>query len=178
MLRATEALELAVVVLDDLGFLDVEGELVAFRLTGEGALELLGLDGDIRGDGEFALDAFLDDLERAVTFEGDDVADRAEVGGDVDLLAVDEHVAVVHELTGTSAGAGEAHAEDEVVEAALQDAEEGEAGDGRVFLREDEEAAELALIEAIEGAKLLLLEDWTPYSEGFLLRSWPCWPGP
>ena len=110
--------------------------------------------------GAAGIDAFLDDLEGSIALEGDDVADLAEVGSDVDFLAVDEDVPVVDELTGRGAGAGEAHAVDEVVEAGFEDAEEREARDGfLVSLGKDEQAAELTLVDAIEGAKLLLLEE-------------------
>ena len=57
--------------------------------------------------------------------------------------------AMVHELTGRGASAGETHTVNQVVEAALQDAEEGKTGDGRVFLRQDEEATELTLVDAV-----------------------------
>jgi len=152
-------LELAVVVLDDLGFVDIHRELVAFGLAEEGAFDFFDVDFDVAADRGPGLEGFFDDLEGAIAFEGDDVADLAEVGGDVDLFAVNEDVAMVDELASTGTGAGESHAIDEVVETGFEDAEEGETGDGGILLRDQEEAAELTFGDAVEVAKLLLLEE-------------------
>ena len=115
LLSWARVLELAVVVLDDLGFVDLLGKLVALGFAEVGAAELGFVDFDIADGGGLGFKGFLDAFERAVTFEGDHVVDGAEIGGDVDLLAVDEDVAMVDELSGTGAGPGEAHAIDEVV---------------------------------------------------------------
>lgn len=153
-------LELAVVEFDDLAFLDVAGELVALRKAGEGAFELFGVDFDVSNGSGLGIHGLFDDFQRAIAFEADDVVDLAKVRGDVNLLAVDEDVAVIDELTGAGAGAGEAHAIDEVVKTGFEDAEEGKTGDGFLIgLGDKEQAAELTLIHAIEGAKLLLFEE-------------------
>ena len=160
MLLARLGLELAVVEFDDLAFLNVGGQFVALRQTEEGAGELLGVHFDVADGSGLGIEGFLHHLEGAVAFEGDDVVDGAKVGRDIDLLAIDEDMAVVDELAGAGASAGEAHAIDEVVETGLEDAEEGEAGDGfLVGFGDEEQAAELTLIHAIEGAELLLLEE-------------------
>lgn len=152
--------ELAVVELDDLALLDIARELVALRKANEGALELLSVDFDVISDYGVAIDRLFDDLEGAIALEGDDVVNGAKVRGDIDFLAVDEDVAMVHELAGAGAGPGEAHAINEVIEATFEDAEESKSGDG-VFIgfRNLEEAAELTLVHAIKGAELLLLEE-------------------
>ena len=151
-------LELAVVVFDDGGFVDVEWELVALGEPGEGSAELIGVDADIATAGGYGLHGFPDDLQWALFFEGDDVADLAKAGCDVALLAVDKDVSMVDELTGAGTSAGESHAIDEVVEPGLKDPEEGEAGDGRILLGEDEETTELTLIDAVEVPELLFLK--------------------
>jgi hypothetical protein len=70
----------------------------------------VGLTGDdVRGG--------LTDARREV----DDVVRGHAVRGDVHLLAVDQEVAVHHELAGLTAGAGEAAAVDHVVQAGLED---------------------------------------------------------
>ena len=159
MLLEPRGLELAVVELDDLTLLDVSREFVALRKTGEGSAELLGVNFDVVDGRGIALDGFLDDLEGAIALEGDDVVDGAEIGGDVDLLAIHEHVTVIDELASPSAGSGEAHAINEVIETGFEDAEEGKTSDdGLIGFRDLEQAAELTLIHAIEGAEFLFFE--------------------
>ena len=152
-------LEKTVVVFDDLGFLDVLGKLVAFWESGEDAGELFGIDGDITDGSWSGIHGFFDNLEWAGLLEGDGVADVAEIGSDVDFLAVDKDVAVVDKLTGSGAGAGEAHAIDEVVKAGFKNAEEGKTGNGWFLLSNQEEAAELTFVDAVKGAELLLLKE-------------------
>jgi len=167
--ESSKGLQFAVVVLDDRGFVDIERELVALGEPGEGSGELVGIDGDVADGSGPGLHGFLDHFERAFLFEADDVADLAEAGSDIALLAIHEDVAVVHELTGAGAAAGESHAIDEVVEPGLKDPEEGETGDGRVFLSDEEEATELALVDAVEVAELLLFEKLAAVFGGFPL---------
>src|SRR6185312_13318295 len=89
----------------------------------------------------------------------DDVVLADPVGRDVDLLAVHHEVAVRHQLAGHVAALGEAGAEDDVVQAALEQLEHGLAGPavlaGRLFVV----AVELALQDAVDPAGLLLLPD-------------------
>lgn len=152
-------LQQAVVVFDDLSFVDVQRKFVSLRQAGEGSGEFLVVDGDVSRDGRLSFDGFLDDLQRAGLDESDDVSDFAEIGRDVDFLAVHGNVAMVDQLAGSGAGAGESHAIDEVVQTGFQDAEEGQAGNGVFFLGQDEEAAELTFGNAIEFAELLLLDE-------------------
>ena len=151
-------LQQAVVVLDDLRFIDVLRELIALRKTNEGAGELLRFDFDVTRNSRFAIEGLFHALKRSGLFEGDDIIDLAEIGRNIDLLAVNSDVAMVHKLTSRGSRAGKAHTEDEVIETALQDAEEGQTSDGLILLGDDEEAAELAFIHAIEFLKLLLLK--------------------
>ena len=162
-------LELAVVVFDDGGFVDVEWEFVTLRKSGEGSAELLSVNADIAAAGGFGLHGFPDDLQRALLFEGDDVADLTKAGSDVALLAVDKDVSMVDELTGAGTGAGESHTIDEVVEPGLKDPEEGETGDGGVLLSKDEETTELTLVDAIEVPEFLLLKELDSVFGGFPL---------
>ncbi len=161
--------EKAVVVLDDLGFLDVLGEFVSLGEADEFTEELLGIDGHKADGSGFGIEGLLDHFEGAGLLKGDLVADGAEVGGDVNLLAIDQDVAMVDELAGPSTGAGESHTIDEIVQTGLEDAEEGKTSDGRFLLRDEEETAELAFVDTIEGAKLLLLSQLDAVFRGFPL---------
>ena len=78
-------------------------------------------------------------------------------GGDVDLAAIDLHVAVGNHLAGGAAGVGEAEAVDDVVEAGLEKLEEDLAGDAAAGGGDGEVAAELAFEDAVLIAQLLLL---------------------
>src|SRR3712207_1777610 len=71
-------------------------------------------------------------LRRAAGLEGDDVALADLVAGDVDASAVDRPVPVADQLARLTAGAGEAEADEDVVEAALEDREEVLARDPRL----------------------------------------------
>jgi hypothetical protein len=133
-------------------------KLVALRQTIEGAAKLSSINRDIGRGKRFAIEGFLDDLERALLFEGDDIADFAEIARNVDLLAIHGDVTVIDKLTSSGASAGEAHPVDEVIEAALQDAEEGKTSDGLIFLSDHEETTELTLIDAVEFLELLFLK--------------------
>src|SRR3954447_14977101 len=87
----------------------------------------------------------------------DDVVLADEERRDVDLLAVDQEVAVLHELAGHVTAVREAGAIDDVVEPALQQLEEvlaGLAGTPVGFLVV---AAELLLEHAVDARALLLL---------------------
>ena len=148
--------EQAVVPLDDLGFLNLEREFVTLWHAEEFAGEFVRVDFDEANGGWTGFHGFLDALQWGLFLEGDHIVDLAEVGRDVDLLAIDEDVSVVDELTGTCAGAGESDAIDEVVQAGFEDAEEGESGDGRLFLGDQEETTELTLVKAVVEAEFLL----------------------
>lgn len=87
----------------------------------------------------------------------DDVVLRHAVARHVDALAVDQEVAVAHELTGGAAGPGQAGPVDHVVEPSFQDLQQvltGLAGAPRGFLVV---AAELLLHDAVGEPRLLLL---------------------
>ena len=73
------------------------------------------------------------------------------------ILAVDQHVGVVDELAGRRDRRGQATAEDHVVQTALEELEQLLARLGLAAARVDDEAAELALAQAVVEAKLLLL---------------------
>ncbi len=117
-------LQQTVVVFDDLSFVDVQRELVSLWQTGEGSGEFLVIDGNVSRNDWLAFDRFFDDLQRAGFDESDDVSDFAKIAGDVDFLSVDGDVSVVNQLAGSGAGAGEAHAINEVIQTGFQDAEE------------------------------------------------------
>ena len=151
-------LQQTVVVLDDLRFVDVLRELIALRQTGEGSGELLGFYFDVGRDGGLAFEGLFHALKRSGLFEGNHIVNLAKIGRDVDFLAVNEDVAMVHELTGRGSRTGEAHAEDEVVETALKNAEEGQTSDGSILFGNHEETAELAFVYAVEFLQLLLLK--------------------
>ena len=89
----------------------------------------------------------------------DDVVLADPVGRDVDLLAVHREVPVAYQLAGHVAALGEARAEHDVVQAALEQLEHGLAGPavlaGRLFVV----AMELALEDAVDPLGLLLFPD-------------------
>src|SRR5580704_18162146 len=112
-----------------------------------GALADLGLRDDERGH-VAGLGGHLDDVV---------LADP--VGRDVDLLAVHREVPVAHQLAGHVAALGEARAEHDVVQAALQQLEHGLAGAAVLAGRLLVVAVELALEDAVDPLGLLLLPD-------------------
>src|SRR5579863_5591459 len=89
----------------------------------------------------------------------DDVVLADPVGRDVDLLAVHREVAVPHQLAGHVAALGEARAEHDVVQAALEQLEHGLAGAAVLAGRLLVVAVELALEDAVDPLGLLLLPD-------------------
>src|SRR5690606_1526857 len=91
--------------------------------------------------------------------DGDHVTLLHQVGGDVDLLAVDPEMAVVDELASLGAGLGQAGPPHHVVETALEDLQQVVAGDARATLRLLVVAAELALDHPVHVAELLLLAE-------------------
>src|SRR5579859_7460759 len=112
-----------------------------------GALADLGLRDDERGH-VAGLGGHLDDVV---------LADP--VGRDVDLLAVHREVPVAHQLAGHVAALGEARAEHDVVQAALEQLEHGLAGAAVLAGRLLVVAVELALEDAVDPLSLLLLPD-------------------
>src|SRR5687767_1129608 len=94
----------------------------------------------------------------AAAFADDDrVARLQRVRGHVNLLAVDEEVAVAHQLTRLRPRRGEAHTIDRVVETALAPLQQRFTGDAARPLRLLEVAAALILQHAVDALDLLLL---------------------
>src|SRR5579859_3559600 len=89
----------------------------------------------------------------------DDVVLADPVGRDVDLLAVHREVPVPDQLAGHVAALGEARAEHDVVQAALEQLEHGLAGPAVLAGRLLVVAVELALEDAVDPLGLLLLPD-------------------
>ena len=87
----------------------------------------------------------------------DDVVLADPGAGDVQLLAVDQDVAVPDQLAGHVAGLGEAGAVHDVVDPALQDAQQVLAGLARAAVRLLVVAPELLLQDAVDARSLLLL---------------------
>src|SRR3954454_14919818 len=87
----------------------------------------------------------------------DDVVLAHPVAGDVDLDAVDQHVAVPHELAGGVTRLGEPGPVDDVVEPRLEDAQQVLAGLPGAAVRLFVVAAELLLEDAVDARRLLLL---------------------
>jgi hypothetical protein len=106
-----------------------------------------------------------------------DVAGLQRVGRDVDLLAVDEEVAVAHELTSLRARGGEAHAVDRVVEAPFEQLEQRLAGDAAGAVGHFEVAAELIFEHAVGALDLLLLAQLHAVADHLRGARRPCWPG-
>ena len=89
--------------------------------------------------------------------EGHHVALADPVAGDGDPLAVDQHVAVAHELAGLGPAGPPAGPEGHVVETQLEHAEQVLAGDARGPAGLHVEVVELLLEQAVDPAGLLLL---------------------
>ena len=93
----------------------------------------------------------------ALLADSDDVARLHKIGRDVDALAVDGVVAMVHELTGLAAGRGKAKAIDHVVKTALDKAQKDLTGvalsAGSLLIIHPE----LLLQDAVNKLDLLLL---------------------
>src|SRR5690606_37665539 len=106
----------------------------------------LGLAGDLEGQRAQRLLADIDD-----------VVLRDAVAGDVDLLAVDQEVAVAHQLAGLTTRAGEAGTVDDVVQARLEDGQQNLTGLAGAACGLFVVAAELLLHDAVREAGLLLL---------------------
>src|SRR4051794_4854673 len=105
-------------------------------------------------DVEVVLD---DDHVASLLVKADDVALLHAEAGDVDALAVDEDLAVAHELARLRAGLGPAGAVHDVVEPLLEEAQQvltGRSGEAvGLFIR----ATELPLEDAVDVLRLLLL---------------------
>src|SRR6266571_4681376 len=103
-----------------------------------------------------------DDERRQLEELGDDLDDVVladPVGRDVDLVPVHREVAVGYQLAGHVAALGEARAEDDVVQAALEQLEHGLAGTAVLAGGLYVVAVELPLQDAVDPAGLLLLPD-------------------
>ena len=93
----------------------------------------------------------------AALLDLDHIAHAHQVGGDVDLVAIDSEMGVVHQLTGLTAGHGEAQTVHHVVQTALHQAQQvlaGLAGHGGSLLIV---SMELLLQDAVDELDLLLL---------------------
>ena len=160
--KKVEDVELHVlgVVFDDQLFVDLFRDLVAFgnryQLTGE--LFAVGLDVR-RNHGDRAVVQGLLDLRvlRHFFFEADDLVDANFIRRNVDLLAVDEDVAVIHQLACSPNGAGEAEAVNHVVQTALQQLKQYVTGNALAVEGAFDVAAHLFLENVVAEAKLLLL---------------------
>src|ERR1019366_8429160 len=147
------------VELDDELFVDVLRHFLARGEADDGGLEGLGVHGEPAGDvaNPVFLEAARGELARGGrVLDLDLLAGLDIVAGDVDLVAVDADVAVIHELARGGAALREAEEIDRAVEARLQQLEEALAGDAAFLLRDFKHAAELALEQAVNVTELLL----------------------
>src|SRR5690606_41123801 len=129
------------------------GDLSALRASNELGLELVERHLEVRGDGRQDLGVTaggcdLEGLEAlALGLDLDRLARLHAEGGTVDDLAVNEDVAVNHELTSLCGRAGEARTEHEGVETHLEELDE-------VLTRQT-----LGAVRLVEGNAKLLLAD-------------------
>src|SRR5262249_23550875 len=93
----------------------------------------------------------------AASEHGDDVPFLDRVRRDVDFLAVDEEVAVTHQLARLRPRRREAEAVDDVVEPPLEELQQRDAGDAARAFGGLEVPAELILEDAVDALHLLLL---------------------
>ena len=151
-------LQLTVVEFDDLRLIDISRKFGTLRITDVLSFDLVEVDSDESEDGRLLGDVLGDDLQglRSI-LEGDDIIDAADVGRDVDLLAVDNDMSVADELTGLTAGSSKAHTVDKVVETGFEKLKKLETGsDVLVGLSNREETTELTLGDSVRETKLLL----------------------
>src|SRR5688500_8871197 len=150
------------VVLDHELLVEIERHLVAAGHVSDGPGQVDGIDGEplrrvVRAE---RLLGGLERLAIAARFADLHLVARLElVRRDVRRDAVDGEVAVPDELAGLGPGRGEAHPEDDVVEAQLERAEEVLAGDAGMGGGHPEVVPELALEHAVDAADLLLLAE-------------------
>src|SRR4029079_8736625 len=148
------------VVLDHELLVEVERHLVAAGNVGDGAGQVLCVSRqELRR--LVVLERLLRELERLAAparLADLDLVARLELERrDVGRAAVHREVAVTDQLAGLGPGRGEAHPEDDVVEAELERAQERLAGDAGLGRRHPVVVPELALEDAVDGAGLLLL---------------------
>src|SRR5580693_9260648 len=147
------------VELDDELFVDARLHLVAGGQTVDSGTEVLGIKGEPAGNVAHAvfLEVARGHLARSGhVFDFDDVAGQDVVADNVDLVVVDADVAVIDKLACGGAAPGQAKEVNHAVEARLKQLEKALAGDAAFFLGDGEDAAELALEQAINIAELLL----------------------
>src|SRR5512134_1344028 len=148
------------VVLDHELLVELERHLVAGRQRGHAAGELVGLDAHpvwLLGAGEGLLDG-LEVLRLAAGRAHLDAVALAHVErGDVSAPAIDEEVAMAHQLAGLRPAARETHAVDDVVETGLEQPEEVLTGHAGARLGRLEVALEGALVDHVDAPHLLLL---------------------
>ena len=148
------------VELDDELFLDRHGDLLANRALVHQDATAIGRDVEPAGHGVGVVGLTRDDERRGLQALGLDVDDVVLADlerRDVRLHAVDQEVTVGHQLAGVTTRAGQAGTVDDVVQAALEQAEQvvtGLAGTARGQLVV---LAELLLEDAVGVARLLLL---------------------
>src|SRR5215469_438754 len=150
------------VVLDDELFLDLGVDLRPPRKLVDEDLHLVGHDLKPRRDAALAGLGARDDHRgelKGLPRDLDDVVLGDPVRRDVDALAVDQEVAVADKLAGHVAALGEAGPVDDVVEAALQDLQEGLAGPAGAPGGLLVVTLELLLEHAVDAPRLLLLPD-------------------
>ena len=148
------------VVLDDQLLVDGGIHLVADGQAGDDAGEGFIIARDPAGDdaGPVFLQSAGGDLAGVVVgLDLDGVAGEHRVAGNVDLVGVDLHVAVIDELAGLRAALGETHEIDDAVKTGLEELEEALAGDAALALGDGERAAELAFEQTVDEAEFLLL---------------------
>jgi hypothetical protein len=146
------------VELNDQLLIDGRVHLVA-RGEADDGLEGLGIQCEPAGDVAHAV--LLQAASRDLTgtwgvLDLDLVALLHVVAGDVDLMAVHADMTVVDQLAGGRAALGETEQINNAVEAGLQQLEETFAGDTALILGDFEDAAELALKQAVDVTELLL----------------------
>ncbi len=93
----------------------------------------------------------------AAILQCDDITGLAEIGGNIDLLAIDLKVPMTHELARLRTGHGEPKAIHNIIKAALEDHEQILARNALTLLSKLKVMGELSLEDAIKSLGLLLL---------------------
>ena len=150
------------VKLDDEVLGDLEIDIVSGGQHGDFALQGVLIAIQPLGSGD-ELVGFLQHLEAgggaALLANSDDVANAHQVGGDVDALAVDGVVAVVDQLTSLAAGGGKAQTVHNVIQTALNEAQQDLAGVAAHALGLLIVHSELLFQNAVNELDLLLLSE-------------------
>lgn len=150
---------LAVVELDDLLFIDILGQLSAFRQTNIFAFECCISIFQVSWKVIAVFQSFLDGLHGTASFAKTDYITNAyTVRSDVDFFAVNSYVAMGYQLTCACTGVSKAKTVNQVVQTAFEQEHEVFARDTLELLSFGEQSAELLLAQTVHVTEFLFFQ--------------------